>query len=72
MGAHNTITEEKKNEIRLLLKTNGIQESARRTQVSYYTAWCVANKKYDQPHLQMEKFDFYSSKKCPITGWDNL
>lgn len=72
MGAHGTITEDKKNEIRELLKKYGIQESARTAQVSYYTAWCVFHNKYEQKHLKMDNQDLYSSNKCPITGWDNL
>lgn len=72
MGAHGTITDQKKQEIKTLLTMYGIRESARKARVSFYTAWCVANGKYDQPHLQMGRLEFYSSKKCPITGWDNL
>lgn len=67
MGAHGTITEQKKEEIRTLQTKYGIQESARRAQVSYYTAWCVFHKKYSQPHLQPLTHNQY--KTCPITGF---
>lgn len=68
MGAHGTITAEKKKEIRHLQKSFGIQESARRAGVSYYTAWCVFHGKYNQPHLQT----FNQYQTCPITGFKYL
>jgi hypothetical protein len=70
MPVNKKITEEKKEEIRQLQTMVGIQESARRAKVSYYTAWCVFHKKYDDKQLQPAKLELYNV--CPITGFRDL
>ena len=62
-----TITNDKVDEIKRLLKNYGIRESGRIAGVSFYTAWCVSKGKYDTNQPLQEKQLTFS--KCPITGW---
>jgi hypothetical protein len=59
-----TITPDKIEKVKELLTRNGIRAAARYGGVSFYTAWCIKNGKYDQPSLQT-----YNAKRCPITGY---
>jgi len=55
---------EKIEEIKKALKGNNIREAGRVCGVSYYTAWCVKEGKYDEERLQM-----FETNLCPITGF---
>lgn len=84
MKRKGTITDEKVLEVKEKLASCSIQEAARRTRVSYYTAWCISKGKYDSDEpLQVEgpKRKYKKSvepekitqkfflTRCPITGF---
>jgi hypothetical protein len=59
------ITKDKIVEVKKALSKTGIRESARQTNVSYYTAWCISQGKYDNDEpLQSTN----SWNRCLITG----
>lgn len=62
-----TITEEKVQRIKIILKNNGIRETARKSGVSYYTAWCISQGKYDSSQPLQQPKELFN--KCPITGY---
>ncbi len=53
-------------EIKKALDSFSIREAARQTNVSYYTAWCVARGKYDSGGTLQTFNNFHY---CPITGF---
>lgn len=61
-----SITPDKITHVKQLLTQCGIRESARVAGVSYYTAWCISQGKYDndQPLQQVTLIN-----RCPITGY---
>lgn len=63
-----TIDKQTITRIKELLQSNGIRESARRAEVSYYTAWCVSKGKYDNDQPLQENNNIYA-QRCPITGF---
>lgn len=53
--------------IKISLKKNTIRETGRKVGVSYYTAWCISQGKYDndEPLQDLKTFQF---DQCPILG----
>jgi hypothetical protein len=62
-----TITPEKIKQVKKGLSTQGIRETARQTGVSFYTAWCIKEGKYDQDGPLQRKVQLFDL--CPITGF---
>lgn len=62
------ITTDKVREVKGKLKLFGIRETARQSNISYYTAWCIKEGKYDnEKPLQERQVNCFS--RCPITGF---
>lgn len=61
-----TVTSTTIGRVKKLLCNNGIRETARRANVSYYTAWCVSKGKYDNDQPLQPKL---CQNRCPITGF---
>lgn len=64
-----SVSDEEIKMVKKLLKKEGLSAVARRTGISYYFVWKIANGKYDSdqsPRVKKMKDPF---SRCPITGW---
>lgn len=63
-----TITPDKIEKVKDLLKRNSIRASALYAGVSFYTAWQISKGNYDTPEpIPVKKKELFN--KCPIAGY---
>lgn len=62
-----TITPDKIEKVKELLKHNTIRGAARYAGVSFYTAWQISKGNYDTPNPLPVKRELYN--RCPISGF---
>jgi hypothetical protein len=60
------ISEETINRVKELIPVAGIRGSARQSGVSFYTAWCISQGRYDNSEPLHGKL---MEGRCPITGF---